>query len=238
MRAVLVDDEPLARRELRRLLAPSTRIAIVGEAGHVDEAVERIDALDPDLIFLDVEMPGGSGFDVLSRIARVPRVIFTTAYDRFAVRAFDVNALDYLLKPIEPARLAAALSRLAPQIEERAADARPGGAGWLDRIFVKDGERCWFVPTAETRLFESDGNYTRLFWKDERPLLARSLTTLEARLDPRRFFRANRKHVINLDHVEVIEPWLAGRLRVTMTGGPSIEVSRRQARSFRDRSGV
>ena len=231
MRALIVDDEPLARRELRRLLGAIHGIEVVGEAGNIDDAHARIDELAPEVVFLDIQMPGGSGFDLLARLERVPRVIFTTAYDQYAVKAFDVNALDYLLKPIEPERLAAAVRKLqsaAPASREVASPHAP-----LEQLFVRDGHRCWFVPLREVSLVSSEGNYVRLLWGRERPLLARSLAALEAKLDPRRFFRANRRQLINLDYIAQVELGDGGRLHVSLRDGPEIEISRRQARLFR-----
>lgn len=230
MRTLLVDDEPLARYELRRLLAAFPEIEIVGEAAHVDDAVAQIDALAPALVLLDVQMPGGTGFDVLARVARVPLVIFTTAYDHHAVRAFEVDALDYLVKPVEPRRLATALARATDQL--RAAP------DVLDRLFIRDGGRCWLVPLHEVRLLASDGNFVRLHWHDAQPYLASSLVALEPRLDPRRFFRANRHAIVNLDFIARVEVAAHGGLRVELRGGPEVEVSRRQARLFRARMGT
>ena len=234
MRALLIDDEPLARRELRRLLSAHCWIQIVGEASDIDEAQADIEARSPGLIFLDVEMPGGSGFDLLARLDRPPRVIFTTAYDHYAVKAFDVSALDYLLKPIEPARLAAALDRMRPSTS---ASAQESGAP-LEQLFVRDGLRCWFVPLREVSVFSAEGNYVRLEWGRARPLLARSLTALESKLDSQRFFRANRQQIFNLEHIQELELGAGGRLYVHLRDGREIEISRRQARGFRARMGV
>lgn len=233
MKALLVDDEPLARRELRRLLAPYPWVEIVGEASHVDEAEERIRALQPELLFLDIEMPGGTGFDLLTRLDLAPRVIFTTAHDEHAVRAFEVAALDYLLKPIEPERLAAALARLPGSV--RAVAGGPAPAAPLQQLFVRDGARCWFVPLRDVRLLAAEGNYVRVVWGEQQPLLGRSLVTLEQHLDPQRFFRANRHQIVNLDHVDQVEMGPGGRLVMALRGGPEIELSRRQTRVFRAR---
>jgi len=179
-------------------------------------------------------MPGGSGFDLLARLEHVPRVIFTTAHDRHAVRAFEVNALDYLLKPIEPERLATALARVRrpdPVAPEDAADR-------LERLFVRDGARCWFVPLREVRLLVAEGNYVRLFWGEAQPFLGRSLVSLEPRLDPARFFRASRHQIVNLDFVAGVELGAGGRLHAQLRGGPEVEISRRQARVFRERMGT
>jgi two-component system LytT family response regulator len=232
MKALIVDDEPPARRELRRMLADFPWIEVIGEARNVEDAAEKVVSLSPDLLLLDIHMPGGSGFDLLARLECVPRVIFTTAHDEHAVRAFEVNALDYLLKPIDPRRLAAALAKL-----RRVPDA-PGAGTVLDQMFVRDGARCWFVPLAEVRLLTSEGNYVRLSWGSQKPLLGRALASLEKRIDPRRFFRANRRQIINLDFIAGVELGVGGRLHVQLRDGPEVEISRRQARLFRMRMNV
>jgi two-component system LytT family response regulator len=229
VRALIVDDEGLARRELRRLLQDHDRVEIVGEAANIEEALTQIHQLNPGLLFLDIQMPGGSGFDLLARLDEPPQVIFTTAYDQHAVRAFEVNALDYLLKPIEPERLAAALAKVGSRDDARTSDV-------LARVFVRDGSRCWFIPLREVRLISAEGNYLRLSWGTLQPLLARPLTVLEQRLDPQLFFRANRGQIINLDFIETVEVGLGGRLHVQLRGGPEVEISRRQAQLFRRRT--
>ncbi len=232
MRALIVDDEPLARRELRRLLGAFAWVEIVGEAGNIDEARAGIEKLSPDVVFLDIQMPGGTGFDLLTRLDHVPRVVFTTAYDQFAVKAFDVNALDYLLKPIEPERLSTALRKIeaSPRRDPAAIDAP------LEQLFIRDGPRCWFVPLREVSVLSAEGNYVRMLWGNERPLLGRSLAALEEKLDPKRFFRANRSQIVNLDFIEQVELGDGGRLHLQMRDGPEVEVSRRQARLFRARA--
>jgi len=235
MKAMIIDDEPLARRELGRLLLEFPWVEIVGEAGQIVEAAEKIETLTPELLFLDIQMPGGSGFDLLARLEHLPQVIFTTAHSEHAVRAFEVNALDYLLKPVEPERLAAALTRI-----KRAGEAQAPLAGApLEQLFVRDGPRCWFIPLREVRLLIADGNYVRLLWGKLQPLLGRPLTLLEQRLDPKRFFRANRSQIINLDFIEGVEVGVNGRLHVQLRdGGPEVEISRRQARRFRELTSV
>jgi len=237
MRAMIVDDEPLARRELRRLLAEFAWIEIVGEAANVGEAAPLIDRLLPELLFLDIQMPGGTGFDLLERLEHLPRVVFTTAYDKHAVRAFEVNALDYLLKPIEPERLAAAVARA--QAAAASAPAAVASSGTiLERLFLRDGERCWFVPLREVKLFTAEGNYVRISWDKIHPLLGRPLSSLESRLDSKRFFRANRQQIINLEYIESVDLGVNGRLHVQLRGGPEVQVSRRQARLFRQLASV
>jgi two-component system LytT family response regulator len=231
MKALIVDDEPLARRELARLLAAFPLVKVVGDAGNIDEAREHIETLSPDVVFLDIQMPGGTGFDLLTQLDRVPRIVFTTAYDQYAVKAFDVNALDYLLKPIEPERLATAIAKI------RDSSPREVSAP-LEQLFIKDGPRCWFVPLREVSLFTSEGNYVRLHWGKERPLLGRSLTSLEEKLDAKRFFRANRAQIVNLEFIQQVETGEGGRLHVQLREGPEIEVSRRQAREFKERGAI
>lgn len=236
MRALLIDDERLARGELRRLLVESPQIEVVGEASNADEAREQLKKLQPDLLFLDVQMPGETGLEFLATLEPpVPLVIFTTAYDEFAVKAFELNALDYLLKPVDPARLAAALERLPDRSGLTAEPTeRPTVLSPEDKVFVREGDNCWFVEVKRIRLMESEGNYTRVHFDDAQPQLFRSLNAMEARLDPKSFFRANRRQMINLQWIEKIEPWFSGGLLVELKGGAKIELSRRQAQAFRE----
>jgi two-component system LytT family response regulator len=236
-KTILIDDERLARQELRRLLAEHPQIHIIDEAGQAKEALEKIERHDPDLIFLDIQMPVKTGFDLLAELDRAPHVIFTTAYDEYALKAFEVNALDYLMKPVEPRRLADALQKLYRAEERETVAQLATGRGVLkdtDQVFVKDGERCWFVKLAEVRLFESAGNYARVFFAGNKPLILKSLNALEERLDERIFFRANRKHIVNLKMIEKIEPHYNGGLILELTGGEKVEVSRRQATRFKE----
>jgi two-component system, LytTR family, response regulator len=237
MKALLVDDERLARNELRRLLGVFPEIEIAGEASQTKQAREQMAALKPDLIFLDVQMPGETGMEFLESLEPpVPHVIFTTAYDEFAVKAFELNALDYLLKPVDPARLAAAIDRL-PGLKQAAVAKRPpaGCLNATDKVFVREGEKCWFVEVGQIRLLESEGNYTRVHFADAQPQLFRSLNAMEERLDPKFFFRANRRQIINISFIAGIEPWFSSGLLVQLKGGAKIELSRRQAQDFRER---
>jgi two-component system LytT family response regulator len=238
IKTLIIDDERLARNELRKLLSEFPDIEVIDEATNVDEGVEKIDMLNPDLIFLDIQMPGKTGFDLLQEVEKAPRVIFTTAYDEYALKAFEVNAFDYLLKPVEPKRLSDAIQKLNYEISrEKAGEGGAFNRGPLtenDQVFVKDGERCWFVKLSEIRLFESVGNYAKVFFATNKPLILKSLNALEERLDERMFFRANRKHIINLRWIERIEPYFNGGLLVELKGGEKIEVSRRQTVKFKE----
>lgn len=245
--ALIVDDERLARLELRRLLAAHPRIEILGEAPNAEEGRAALAELDPQLLFLDVQMPGESGFDLLESLDRVPLVVFTTAYDEYALRAFEVSALDYLVKPIEPARLSRTVERLLQS--SAAKSTGPAEDGSVDstaapplqphhRVFLRDGDRCWFVELRQVRLFESADNYTQVHLAGASPLILRSLSELEAKLDPRVFFRANRSQIMNLTAVESIDPWFGGRLMARVRGDHEVVLSRRRSREFRERMSV
>lgn len=230
MRAVIVDDERLARQELKTMLATYPGIEIAGECADAKSAVETINSVKPDVVFLDIQMPGKNGFEVLEDVTFVPEVIFVTAHDEFALKAFEVNALDYLLKPVQGARLSDAIKKISERIRERqSAPEKTNVLDENDQVFVKDGEKCWFVKLGDVRLFESEGNYVRLFFGTQRPLILRSLNYLDERLNNKTFFRASRKHIINLQWVENIESWFNGGLLVKLKGGETVEISRRQA---------
>lgn len=237
MKALIIDDERLARKELISLLSDYDCIEVAGEAVNADDAYEKIKELQPDLLFLDIQMPGKTGFELLQMLDDVPHVIFTTAYDEYAIKAFEVNALDYLLKPVQTERLRESINKLTAAVEKREKRddrERTEKLGPNDQVFVKDGEKCWFVRLSKIRLFESDGNYIKVYFDNQKPMIHKSLNALDERLDDKVFFRANRKHMINLNWVENIEPWFNGGLMVTLQGGEKVEVSRRQATRFKD----
>jgi two-component system, LytTR family, response regulator len=238
MRAIIIDDERLARAELKKLLQDFPEVEVVDEAANAEEGISKIEAQRPDLIFLDIQMPGKTGFDMLSDLEKTPQVIFTTAYDEFALKAFEVNALDYLLKPVEPKRLADAIQKLHfldnKDIRPLTEHTNNSILSENDQVFVKDGERCWFVKLNEIRLFESVGNYAKVFFGGNKPLILKSLNALEERLDEKFFFRANRKHIVNLRMIEKIEPYFNGGLLLELKGGEKIEVSRRQTVKFKE----
>ncbi|MFZ4752542.1 MAG: LytR/AlgR family response regulator transcription factor [Chitinophagaceae bacterium] len=234
IRTIIVDDERLARNELRKILTDFPEIEIIEEAINVQDAIEKIEELRPQLIFLDIQMPGNkTGFDLLEVLEYLPKVVFTTAYDEYALKAFEFNALDYLLKPIETKRMAEAIHKVKKQMDQDQ-NAQKNLLSGNDQVFVKDGERCWFVRLSEVRLFESAGNYAKVFFGNNKPLILKSLNALEERLDPKLFFRANRKHIINLQMITKMDTQYNGGLKVTLQGGEDIEISRRQAVKFRD----
>jgi two-component system LytT family response regulator len=240
MKAVIIDDERPARQELRTLLEEHAFIEICGEAENASTALKLIEETEPDLLFLDIQMPGKTGFDLLESLPPPhPHVIFTTAYDEYAVRAFEINALDYLMKPINPRRLQATLERLRDRTIVPADPSATNNSAlvWTeqDRVFVRERDRCWFVPIKSIRMIESEGNHSRIHFDREQPLLHRTLGALEEKLPSNLFLRANRAQIINLSCVESIEPWFSGSLKVKLLGGPEIELSRRQAQLFRER---
>ncbi len=236
-KALIIDDERLARNELAKLLQEFPEVEVIGEAPNAKEGMEKIEELQPDLIFLDIQMPEKTGFDMLAEMDTIPPyVIFVTAYDEYALKAFEVNALDYLLKPVEPKRLADALQKiqLAEEKEQLVHSNMRGTLTENDQVFVKDGERCWFVKLGEVRLFESVGNYAKVYFGTNKPLILKSLNALEEKLEEKTFFRANRKHIVNLRMVDKVEPYFNGGLILDLKGGEKIEVSRRQAVKFKE----
>lgn len=243
-RAIVIDDERLARLELKKLLQEFSDVEVVDEASNADEGIEKIEQHNPDIVFLDINMPGKTGFELLQELDAAPHIIFTTAYDEYAVKAFDVNALDYLLKPIDPKRLADAIAKLNDVIsashtvttegDHEAVNTAKHLLGDKDQVFVKDGERCWFVSLGEIRLFESVGNYAKVYFGNNKPLILKSLNALEERLDEKIFFRANRKHIVNLRMIEKVESYFNGGLMLELKGGDKVEVSRRQAVRFKE----
>jgi len=236
MKAIIIDDERLARRELLNLLESHKQVEVLAEAANADEAYELINKHQPDMIFLDIHMPGKTGFELLEELDAAPEVIFTTAYDEHALKAFEVNALDYLLKPIQPERLAEAVRKMESKVSSKPDSEQPNNdrLGVGDQVFVKDGNKCWFVSLEKVRLFESDGNYIKVYFDDFKPMIHKSLNALDEKLDPKSFFRASRKHIINLSWLETIEPWFNGGLMVKLKGGEKVEVSRRQAAKFKE----
>lgn len=227
--AVIVEDSPLARVELEHLLKSYPQVTIVGHAGDVDAAVSLIETASPDVVFLDIDLPGGNAFTVLERLTRVPRIVFTTAFDEYALKSFAFNTIDYLLKPIEPRRLAQAIQKLSDTMQ-----AAPARRSMDSPIFIKDGERCFLVKPRDVRVIEAVGNYSRVYFQTHSPLLYRPLGAVETQLAPEKFFRASRRYIVNLDYVEQVAPWSNGGLMLSLRGGLEVEVSRRQSARFKD----
>lgn len=233
---ILIDDEHLALAELQMMLDKHPQLQVVATAANATEAIEKINLHQPDLIFLDINMPGQSGFDLLQELEDSPQVIFVTAYDQFAIKAFEVNALDYLLKPVNAERLEEAISKAIKQIQLLQKEEQKLSID--KRIFIKDGEQCYFVPLAEVFLIESVGNYARVFYGDKKPLLHKSLNYLEEKLPATHFFRTDRQHIINIQFIKRINPLFNSALQVEMQNGTKIDISQRQSVRFKEIMGV
>jgi len=233
MKTILIDDERLARKELSTLLKEYDFIDIVDECANADEAVVSIKKHKPDLLFLDIEMPEKSGFDLLEELEEIPQVIFVTAFDEYAIKAFEVNATDYILKPVDPKRLDQLMAKLEKPKKKMDSE-QNSTLSYEDQIFIKDGDNCWFVKLSEIRFFESVGNYVKVYFGENKPMLLKSLNKIEERLDEKEFFRVNRKHIVNMTWVEKVDNWFSGGLKLTLKNGEEIEVSRRQSQRFRE----
>jgi two-component system LytT family response regulator len=235
IRALIIDDEKLARQELRYQLKDFSNIEIIDEAENADEAIEKIASLNPDLIFLDISMPEKSGFDLLEELEQSPEVIFITAHDNHAIKAFEANALDYILKPIRVDRLQQAISKATVEIESRSNREKVfSNLNANSQVFIKDGEKCFFVRVSDIFLFESAGNYAKVYFENKKPLLHKSLNLLEEKLPANIFFRANRQQIINLAYIQHIESYFKGGLHLTLKSGQTVEVSTRQAVRFKE----
>jgi len=233
MKAILIDDERLARQELKNLLAAHREVDVIAECADAASAKEKIAELKPDIIFCDIQMPGKSGLELVEEISGSIDVVFITAHDEHAIKAFEVNAFDYLLKPVQPERLAETIKKLSIKDTASRLD-NNSPLSVEDMVFIKDGEKCWFVRLADIRLFESEGNYVRVYFDNFKPLILRSLNSLESRLNEKQFFRASRKHMINLNYIASVETWFNGGLNAKLKDGKEIEISRRQAVKLKD----
>ncbi len=233
--AIIVDDERLAREGLKQLLAETGEIELIGEASNAEEAIDMVEKLKPQLLFLDIEMPEKNGFDLLEELIETPYVIFTTAYNEFALKAFEVNAMDYLLKPIELPRLREAIARVKKQIIEiDQQDKSTRNLTENDQVFIRDGDKCWFVKLTDIRVIESAGNYAKIHFDKYQPLIHKTLNALDERLSKSMFFRANRQQIINLQYIDKIEPFFNAGFLIYLKDGTKIEVSRRQAVKFKE----
>ncbi len=233
MKAIVVEDSRLAREGLVKMLEDYSEIDIVGAADHPSTALDIIEEHQPDIIFLDIHMPGESGFDLLEKLDYSPKVVFTTAYSEYAIRSFDYNTVDYLLKPISHERLKIAIEKLSIHTEDSRNQPKPP----LDihsRMFIKDGDKCHLVPLETIRYFESCKNHVRVFFGKENAFVRKSLNNIEERLPEKYFFRANRQYVVNLNEVVNIEEAINDGYEITMSDGKVLEISRRNAVELKD----
>lgn len=237
IKTVIVEDSRLARNELKELIRQHPEIQLIGEAENVDEGFELIKATNPDLLFLDINMPEKDGFELLEMLDEVPITVFTTAFDEYAIKSFEYNALDYLLKPINEKRFALAMEKVQSKLDNTSDDSASSQERLTgnSQIFIKDGEKCWLIKIGDISHLEIVGNYTRVFFKDERPMLYKSLNQVEEKLPEKYFFRANRQQIINTNFIGNVVPWFNGKLKLTMQNGEEVEVSRRQSYLFKDK---
>lgn len=234
IKAVIVEDSRLARNELKELIKSHPEIEIIGEAENADEGYNLINKTQPDLLFLDINMPEKDGFQLLEMLDNVPITVFTTAFDEYAIKSFEYNALDYLLKPINSKRFAQAIQKVKDNLEEKVIK-NSQKLNLSNQIFIKEGEKCWLVKIADIYLFEVDGNYTKVFFKDEKAIISKSLNQIEAKLPEEFFFRANRNQIINIQFANQIDPWFSGNLLVHLPREIKVEISRRQASAFKEK---
>ena len=234
IKAVIVEDSRLARNELKELIKNHPEIEIIGEAENVDSGFELIQETQPDLLFLDINMPEKDGFELLEMLDKVPITIFTTAFDEYAIKSFEYNALDYLLKPINPKRFAQAIEKVGQNLTEKE-EKNNKKLTLSNQIFIRDGEKCWLVKIADIYLFEVDGNYTKIFFQDEKAVINKSLNQIEEKLPEDFFFRANRNQIINVEYINKIDPWFSGNLLVHLPKEIKVEISRRQTNNFKEK---
>lgn len=235
-RTLIVEDEYLAAEELRKMLAAHPEVEVLGIADTLPMALQLIQDLKPQLLLLDINLRGASGFDLLEQLEEVPLVIFITAYDQYAIKAFEVSALDYLLKPINPQRLTEAIAKVKKLLTPSPSEST---RLHIDkRIFIKDGEQCFFVPLAEVFLIESVGNYARIYYGNNKPLLHKSLNYLEEKLPASHFFRANRQYILNIEYIRNIQAYFNNTLLVDLPAGHKVEISQRQSVKFKEWMGI
>lgn len=244
IRAIIVDDEPLARDSVRLALERAGDIDVVAECGDGAAAAQAIATYDPDLVFLDVQMPGLDGFDVIERVGldRMPPVVFVTAFDEYALRAFEVHALDYVLKPFDDARLADVVARVRERLSGEGSreavralagvlrelrEQPPAAGGYAHRLMVEADERIRFVPVSAVEFLEAERNYVLVHAGGERHRVRATLTALLEQLDPRHFVRIHRSTVVNVEHIQEVQPWFGGDYVAILRGGRRLKVSRR-----------
>lgn len=231
-KTIIIDDERLAREEVKRALSHYPEFVVLGEAGNADEAITLIEKVHPDMIFLDIHMPEKSGFDLLEELTFVPEVVFTTAYNQYAVKAFEVNAIDYLVKPLREERFAITIEKIKKEFSKT--EAKRELLPMHYKIFIKDGEHCHFIPLTSIRLIQSMDNYARLYFGKDKAMIKRSLNLIEEKLDPNVFFRINRSQIVNTEYIEQINPSFKNKLKILLTSGETLEVSSRQSAKFKN----
>lgn len=239
----IIDDERLAREELKMLLQAIEMVELIGEASSGEEAKRLLPSLEPDILLVDINMPGMNGIEFVKGLNNPPYVIFVSAHEDHAISAFSVGAFDYLLKPINPNRLMESFNRILQDEQDdwNSAKEQPLEKKKLtitDKVYIRDGEKSWFVSLSDIRLFESDGNYVKVHFHQNKPMLLRSLNSFQELLDPHFFFRANRKHIVNIEWISSVETWFNGGLMVELKTGEKIEISRRQAIRFKENWGI
>lgn len=235
IKTVIVEDSRLARNELKELMKEHDCLELVGEAQNVDEGVELIERLMPDLLLLDIDMPEKDGFELLQMLNYIPVTVFTTAFNQYAIKSFEYNALDYLLKPIRIDRFAKAIEKVQEKLVTKLTEKTEYNPHDVSsQIFIKDGEKYWIVKIGDISLFEIVGNYTRVYFNENNALVYKSLSQIELRLSKKSFFRINRQQVINLEHIKKMVPWFNGKLKITLINDISVEVSRRQSYVFKE----
>lgn len=228
--AIIVEDSRLARNELKELIIDHKEINLIGEAENVDDAFHLINENKPDLLFLDINMPEKNGFELLEMLDDVPTIIFTTAFDEYAIKSFEYNAFDYLLKPISQKRFSKSIEKIIENFSDTPKAEKNQNTLELDKkIFIKDGEKCWLVQIGEISSFEIVGNYTRVFFGNNKAMIYKSLVQIGEKLPEDVFFRANRQQTININHVKKVVSWFNGKLKIEMNSGLEIEISRRQS---------
>ncbi len=233
MKAIVVEDSRLAREGLMRMLQNFPDIDVVGAADHPSKALILIQEARPDVIFLDIHMRGKNGFDLLEELDYTPRIVFTTAYSEYAIRSFDYNTVDYLLKPISEERLAAAVNKLFFTGDDVSSEAKPA-LEINSKMFLKDGDKCHLVSLNEICYFESCKNYVRIFFGDKNAFVKKSLNSIEARLPKKYFFRVSRQYIVNLNEIKSIEEAMNDGYEIIMNDGKLLDVSRRNAMELKE----
>jgi two-component system, LytTR family, response regulator len=232
-KAIIIDDERHARNEVKQALKSYSHFDLY-ESATYEIALQDINKLQPDLLFLDIQLNGRkTGFELLEHIDSFPHVIFITAYDEFAIKAFEKNAIDYLLKPIDANRFSEAIQKAVNALDYKKTGAE-GKMSIHEKVFLKDGEKCWFVKLNDIICFESCGNYTKVFFDKNSPLILKSLNALEERLDEKNFFRTSRTHIVNINKIEKITAYSSNMYKLILENQQEIILSRRQSVKFKD----